>query len=233
MGLRLVRDRVRQTIDKNRATSYGLTLVVGLPFSTGISVRIQRLQHELEGLLPGCFTWYGTDHLHATLIAPLRGRYRERPPLQRDELPQDLHGLVCDLAALFSRCPPFCLELAGVHLTSDGLVRVREETLLQRLSVQLLKHPELDQPKRLDGLHATIGYLDTTHVFDTGGARQQIEKTLCPFRSATVGSMTVQRVWLVHYARRTLGQIVGKVPFALGQPNAIDARDLLDRLGIA
>jgi hypothetical protein len=42
----------------------------------------------------------------------------------------------------------------------------------------------------------------------------------------------VQKVWLVHYANRTLDRIVGKVPFTLGRTNALTVEQLLQELGI-
>ena len=126
MKLTLIEEKVQQTIRKNTATSYGLTLVIGLPFPPEISTRIQSTQQYLESLVPGRFTWYGLEHLHATLVAPLRGRYRDFPPLQREELPTDLQGFTQNLANFFAHYPPFSLELAGVHLSNNGFVLVSE-----------------------------------------------------------------------------------------------------------
>ena len=39
------------------------------------------IQQQLESLATGRFTEYDLDHLHATLVASLRGRYRDFPPL--------------------------------------------------------------------------------------------------------------------------------------------------------
>ena len=60
----LIEEQTRQTIYKNTATSYGLTLVIGLPFPAAIRKQIQNVQNQLDALAPGRFTWYGTDHLH-------------------------------------------------------------------------------------------------------------------------------------------------------------------------
>ena len=87
MTLVLDPKRMRTTLNKNRATSFGLTLVVGLPFARPILAPILRLRAQTETLLPGRFLWYAPDHLHATVMAPLRGRYREGPPLRREEFP--------------------------------------------------------------------------------------------------------------------------------------------------
>jgi hypothetical protein len=45
--------------------------------------------------------------------------------------------------------------------------------------------------------------------------------------------MTVQQVWLVHYANRTLDRIVGRISLTLGQTNFLTAERLLRELGIA
>ncbi len=73
-------DRIELNIAKNTATSYGLTLVAAFPPPPAICDSIQRLQGQLEQSLPGRFTWYERDWLHVTLLALLRGRYREQPP---------------------------------------------------------------------------------------------------------------------------------------------------------
>jgi hypothetical protein len=228
-----VADKVRRTIQKNTATSYGLSLVVGLPFPDEICARIGRIQQQLEALAPGRFTWYGLDHLHATLFAPLRGRYREGPPLQREELPADLEGFVRDVVSFFVQLDPFSLELAGVHVSQDGVAEVRENTLVQRLVSSLHRYPELDEPKHRAGLHIAIGFLNKIPPFDTDEGRACFEAGLDQFMSTPVGQVTVQQVWLVHYANRTLDRIVGKVPLALGRANTLTATRLLRELGIA
>ena len=58
-------------------------------------------------------------------------------------------------------------------------------------------------------------------------------QTLAQFKDVPFGKMLVQQVWLVHYANRTLDQILGKVPFTLGQANVITGERLLRELGIA
>ena len=57
-------ERVQRTIYKNTSTSYGLSLVIGLPFSDEICSQIESIQRRLETLAPGRFTWYGLKHLH-------------------------------------------------------------------------------------------------------------------------------------------------------------------------
>jgi hypothetical protein len=228
-----VAEKVRRTVQKNTATSYGLSLVVGLPFPDEICARIGRIQQQLEALAPGRFTWYGPVHLHATLFAPLRGRYREWPPLQWQELPADLEGLARDVASFFVQLDPFSLELAGVHVSQDGVAEVRENTLVQRLVSTLRRHPELDEPKHRTGLHVAIGFLNKVPPFDTDEEQARFEAGLDQFMYTPVGQVTVQQVWLVHYANRTLDRIVGKVPLALGRVNTLTAEQLLRELGIA
>jgi hypothetical protein len=229
----LVEEKIRQTMYKNTATSFGLTLVVGLPFPAEICNRIRHVQGQLEALAPGRFTWYGADHLHATLAAPLRGRYREQPPLGREELPADLPGFTRDLGDFFAQRRPFSLELVGAHVTPEGLVIIREHTLTQQLASSLQAHPQLDQPKHHRGLHVNIGFFNTVRPFDTDEKQAHFESGLAQLAHTPVGQMRVQQVWLVHYANRTLNRIVGKVPFTLGRANDFTVEHLLRELGIA
>ena len=228
----LIDEKVRATIRKNTATSYGLTLIIGLPFPPGISSQIRDVQEQLEELLPSRFTWYGWDHLHATLVALLRGRYREWPPLQREDLPFDLDSFGRDLGDFFARLQPFPLELAGVHITEEGFVMVAENTPVQQLASRLQGYPELDWPEHLKGLHVAIGFLNTCRPFSTGEEQRHFEEGFAQIMDIPIGRMTVRQVWLVHYANRTLNRIVGKVPFTLGCPNPLTAERLLQDLGI-
>jgi len=233
MKLTLIEQRVQQTIRKNTVTSYGLTLVIGLPFPPEISARIQSLQQQLESLTPGRFTWYGLDHLHATLVAPLRGRYRDHPPLQREELPADLQGFTQNLASFFAQHQPFVLELAGVHISDNGYVLVSENSFEQQLVSTMQGFPELDKPKHLRGLHVAIGFCHTHRHFATEEEAVPLETALPQLIDVPIGSMTVQQVWLVHYANRTLNRIIGKVPLSLGKANALSVEHLLRELGIS
>jgi hypothetical protein len=232
MKLSFDAEKVQRTIRKNTVTSYGLTLVIGLPFPGEICSQIERLQQRLEALAPGRFTWYGLEYLHATLFAPLRGRYREGPPLQREELPADLNGFACDLGDFFNQLDPFSLELAGVHVSQDGVAQVRENTLVQHLMSSLHGHSELDELKHYTGLHVAIGFLNRVPPFDTDEERARFDAALGQLMYIPVGQVPVQQVWLVHYANRTLDRIVGKVPFALGCANDLTVERLLRELGI-
>jgi hypothetical protein len=233
MKLALNEARVQQTIHKNTATSYGLTLVAGLPFPAEIGDRVQAIQAQLEALAPGRFTWYRVDHLHATLFAPLRGRYRDSPPLQRDELPADIQGFTQKLNDFFAQQQPYALDLAGVSVTRQGFVMVGECTLVRQLASSLRQYPELDPPKHLRGSHIAIGFLNTQRPFAREEEKACFEQALAQFRDIQVGKTLVQQVWLVHYANRTLNQILGKVPFTLGQANVMTVERLLRELGIA
>jgi 2'-5' RNA ligase len=233
MKLTLDKVGVQETIRKSSATSYGLSLVVGLPFPAEVGNRIRHIQRQLEALLPGRFTWYPPDHLHATLYAPLRGRYRDFPALQREELPSNLQGFTDDLVNFFAQRQPFSLELAGVHVTDEGSVMVGGGAFTQQLASNLQRYPELDSPKGLRGLHVTIGFFNTDRPFTKDEERMCIEMALTQFMEVPVGRVMIWRVWLVHYANRTLNRIVGKIPFTLGQANTLTGERLLQELGIA
>ena len=232
MSLALIEEKVQQTIRKNMATSYGLTLAIGLPLSPQISARIQGLQQHLETLAPGWFTWYGLDHLHATLVAPLRGRYRDYPPIRREELPANLQGFVQDLADFFVQHQPFEFGLVGVRISDSGFVLVGENTFERQLASTLHVYPELDKQKHARGLHVAIGYCSGRCPFATDEAGKPLESALCQLLDTSIGTMMIDQVWLVHYANRTLNRIVGKVPFVLGQSDVFIIDHLLRALGI-
>src|SRR5581483_10938547 len=70
--LSFMKETVSKTIWKSTATSYGLTLVAGLPFPYTICTSIRCVQEQLDLLAPGGFTWYECHYLHTTVVAPLR-----------------------------------------------------------------------------------------------------------------------------------------------------------------
>jgi len=227
--------KVQTTFDKNVATSFGLTLVVGLPFARPILERVAQIQTQAEALLPDRFHWYELDHLHATVIAPLRGRYRAEPPLQRHELPTDLDGFAETLGHAFSALQPFSLELDRLFVTSDGrLIALGSDPdrVWPRVADCLASFPGLDPPKRLDGWHVTLGYLQPPVPFVTEAEPEGFENEWGKIQASSLGSMIVDRVWLVHYADRMLSHIVGRVQWLLGQPNFISADELLRKLHI-
>ena len=233
MKLNLDEENVRTTINKNTTTSYGLTLVIGLPFPAELSRRIQSIQRQLETVLPGRFTWYGPDHLHATLMALLRGRYRKASPLQRAELPADLQGFINDLVDFLAQSPSFPLNLAGLQVTPEGFIIIRGDAPRPKLAAfDLQKYPELDPPKHSHAPHITIGYFNTSQLFVTDKERSHVEETLDNLHDTCVGRIIVRQISLVHYSNRTLARIAGKVPLRLGQSNRLTAEDLLRQLGI-
>lgn len=217
---RLDPERVRRTLHKNLATSFGLTLAVGLPFPRPMLDRLAQLRNQIEALLPGHFRWYAPDHLHATVLALLRGRYREGPPLQRHELPADFDGFVETLNACFDALQPFTIDLDRLLLTPDGQVlalgpdpgRVR-----QQVAERLASFPGLDRPKDPDGWHITLGCLQTPLPIATEAKQAGFEVSWTELRASSLGAIVVDQVWLVHYADRTLSRIVGKTPIRLGR----------------
>ena len=235
MIVRLEPERVRRTLRKNLATSFGLTLAVGLPLPRPMLDRVAQLRDQIELLLPGRFRWYAPDHLHATVLALLRGRYREWPPLQRHELPADLDGFVETLNACFGALQPFTLDLDRLLLTPDGQVlavgpdpgRVR-----QRVAERLAPFPGLDRPKDPEGWHITLGCLQTPAPTATKAEQASFEGSWAELRASSLGAMVVDQVWLVHYADRTLSRIVGKTPLRLGRPDNLTADRLQDVLGV-
>lgn len=227
--------RMQTTLDKNLATSYGLTLVVGLPFPRPVLVRVAQLREQIDALLPGRFRWYALEHLHATVMAPLRGRYRDAPPLRCEDLPADLAGFVEVLNTCFSALQPFTLELDRLLLTPDGrMLALGPDAgqVRQRVAERLASFPGLDQPKDLDGWHVTLGYLQTPTPFATEAERADFQVGWAELQTSLPGVVVVDRVWLVHYANRTLSRIVGKAPL-LGQTNTLTPDSLLAALGIA
>ncbi len=222
---------ILQTISRNRAPSYGLTLMAGLPFPEDICARIQALQGQVEALAPGRFTWYRPVLLHATLYAPLRGVYRPAPPLRRAEVTADWAGFCAGLARICTQSRPFTLELRGISLTSDGMLVIHEDTLAQRLAAGLSGYPGLDQPKHWNGLHVVIGYLHTANPFASVNAQADFEQR-CAALDTAIGAAQVSRVWLVHYANRVLQRIVGQVELELGRESRLSCEEIAQALGL-
>jgi hypothetical protein len=230
-----VPERVQQNILKNLSTSYGLTLVAGLPFSDALREGFAQVQSQLEQLAPGCFTWYHTGHLHTTLLAPLRGRYRESPPLRRDELPADLDRFVHTTGRCFESMRPFSLTFDRLLLTSHGLALALApdtDCVRRRVAACLQPFPELDPPKHLDEWHVTLGYLRTTTPFASEDEQTRFEAGLARLQDGPPLQLAVDGLWLVHYANRMLDRIVGRVALALGRPNFLDPDLVLADLGI-
>jgi hypothetical protein len=235
MALNLDPPQMQVTLNKNLAISFGLTLAVGLPFSRPILAPILRLRAQTEALLPDRFRWYELDHLHVTVMAPLRGRYREGPPLQRHELPADSEGFFETLNQCFTAMEPFHLSLDRLRLTADGrllALGADPSHVRRRVAERLASIPGMDQPKGSDGWHATLGYLQTPTPFATEAEQADFEVDWAELQESLLGVGVVDRVWLVHYANRTLSRIVGKAPLLLGRPNTLTPDSFLAALGI-
>jgi hypothetical protein len=228
-------EQVRRAIRKNQAISYGLTFVAGLPFPPDIYNRVALIQRQIDALAPGRFFWYDSHHLHVTLAAPLRGRYRDHPALQREELPADLQDFVADLASFFARQPPFSIELGQANITPDGAVVVDAASggpLARQLATVLRGYPALDQPKHEGGLHLSIGYLNTVRSSAAGDENSHLEEGLSQLANVPLGRMVVHQIWLVHYANRTLNRIVGETAYTLGQTREVEVKQWLRELSI-
>lgn len=219
---------------KNNLTSYGLTLVSGLPLSSPVTQEITALTGQLEQLLPRRITWYAPEHLHITLAAPLRGRYRTYPPIQRGELPGDLGGFIKDLDSFLGALQPFQLDLSGLTFSSGGYVLVGvsgSSSICQQLAELIQKYPELDHSKTPQKLHLTLG------MWNLAGSVQSppepdFSKAASKFSTRFIGAEKVDKVWLVHYSNRMLNKIVGKLSFPLGETRKIPAARFLAELGI-
>lgn len=234
MIVRLEPERMRRTLRKNLTTSFGLTLAVGPPLPQPMLDRVVQLQNQIELLLPGRFRWYAPEHLHATVLALLRSRYREWPPLQCHELPADLDGFVETLNACFGELQPFPLDLDRLLVTPDGQVRVGGSDpgrVRQRFAERLASFPGLDRPKDADGWHITLGFLQMPAPA-AEAEQANFEDSWAELRTCSLGTMLVDQVWLVHYADRTLSRIVGKTPLRLGRLDRLTADRFLSVLGI-
>jgi hypothetical protein len=236
IALTLVEEKICQTNAKNRAISYGLTLVVGLPFPEEICRQVQEVQDQLERLLPDRFCWYRPDQLHATLIASLRGRFREQSLLHTEELPITFSNLLVDLTTFFAQLQPFPLALHGVCLTPAGVVGIGVDSdavqIWQAIGSLLAKYPGLDEPKHDGNLQINFGYLKTTPPFASGQEQQKLGEQMHSLAKLNIGETMVQHVWLVHYATRTLATIVGKIAFPVGNSLSVTTEHLLQSLNL-
>jgi hypothetical protein len=208
---------------------------VGLPLPQPFLTGVAQLRNRIEALAPGCICWYAPGHLHTTMLGLLRGRYREDPSLQCAELLQNLEDFVAALNACIGALQPFVLTLDMLVLTPDGLllaVGPDPGEVRQRVAQHLASWPGLDRSKDLGGWHVTLGFLQTPEPTSGGACLASLEACWTELRSNPVGAMMVDQVWLVHYADRMLGRIVGKAPLPLGRPGNLTADRLLELLGI-
>lgn len=213
-------------LDRNTATGHGLTLVAGLPLPATAIKAAQQAQAMIEALAPSRFIWYGTNHLHVTLRALLRTRYRCAPPLRVDEVPKDLTGFASDLANIAAASPPWGLDIQSPRITPDGLVHA---TVLTEPSsawwTQLEKYGELDREELRRDFHLSLGYV-----------RDEQPAAFIPrindLKLPAIGECAVDSIWLVHYANRTLNRIVGRIELKLGQAQSLTAEQLVTQLGL-
>lgn len=225
-------EKVKHTNHINTVASYGLTIVIGLPLLPEVDAQVQQVQTELEQLVPERFAWYAPYHRHLTVAAPLRGRYRESPPVQRQELPDNLADFVQALNEWGQQLPAFTLVPELVRLRDNGMVSVQFQTTVpikDMLIRYLNAFPMLDAPKHSRGswLYHTMGYATSLLSPDE---QEKVQAYLDGVYWQ--GEMAVSQVWLVHYAIRTLQRIKGKIPFRLQQANTVTEARLLRDLQI-
>lgn len=223
-------DEVYTTIHKNSVSSYGVTLVAGMPFPPPISEQIKAQQERFDRYAPGRFIWYSSDHLHITLVALVRGRYREAQPVRSAELAEDLPNYLDRFNSVFSQIHPFTLELGCPTITPSGSVIIKVNEPGQLIVPLLRRSLALDQPPASINLHISLGYLSTPTLFTEEAEQQRFAEDYAQLAQCTLGCLTVQQVWLVHYANRMLNRIVGKIPLQLGQPNQLTVEQLLENL---
>lgn len=218
--------------DKNIISSYGLTLVTGMPFQSHLASQIMSIQNEIDTILPALFHWYATAQLHVTLAALLRGRYRDGPPLRRSELPEDLDSLALAIAQAAEDVRPFDLELRGLFLGENGELAVHAhggEMARQRFGSIHAQFPELDPPKSAAGMHATLGFLSEPGPADVDKGRA----VLRGWDERFLGVTHVESAWLVHYGNRTLNELLGKIKLPLGSKFTLEGKLLADALALS
>lgn len=226
-------EKLLATARKNQVSSYGLTLVAGLPLPAALLGQIKLIQEQLEGVAPDCFTWYQPAHIHITLYAPVRSRELERPPLAQADLSPDLDNFVVALNQCVAGLTPFRMNLVSAHLTAIGHIIIRAEGVaavkahfIKTLTPILGAAAPKDSPDRI---HGTIGYL---HKLPTEVERGRLQEALAQINQMEIGRVLVKQIWLVHYAHRTLNDIVGKLPLLPGQANSITTASFLQGLKI-
>lgn len=114
----------------------------------------------------------------------------------------------------------------------DGVILIREDSLMQQLASRLHKYPECDQPKHVRGLHVAIGFLKSHQPFSIDEEQARFRDGLVQMIDISIGRAEIQKVWLVHYANRSLSHIRGKVPFMLGRANSLSPERMLQELDI-
>lgn len=213
------------------ATSYGLTLVAGMPLPAALTDAVVRRQRAVERAAPGRFRWYGADYLHVTLAAPLRSRYRDAPAIRRAELPPDFGQFLTGLVEVCAELSPFELTLGDCRLHRDTVSTdvAGGHGQATRLRALLSCCDGFDPPKHPEGgLHLSCGFLVP------GGESELPEAVVTPGLTDWVSaSASIDSLALVHYSNRTLASVVGAVRLPLGRERPLAEAAVLQQLGIA
>jgi 2'-5' RNA ligase len=233
--------------EKNRRPSYGLTLVAGMPFPPQVSTQAQALQEGIERQVPGVFTWYAPEHLHLTLAAPLRGRYRDGPPLRAAELPPQFPAFLAALQDRLRQQDPFPLSFCRADLAEHGSVLWRAEAggdLWNDAPALIEKVPGFDRQNPAHTPHVTLGYVRRLDrpaaellasvqawLEREAEAKERLERRAVPDSAAA--QATIDRLWLVHYANRTLDRVLGQVELPLGRPSDLSVSEMIAKLQFA
>lgn len=235
MDLKVDAARGQRMREKNQARSYGLTLVVGLPFAPALMDRAAALQAEVEKAAAGVFCWYQPRQIHATVYAPRRGDYERAGPLRREELP-GLEIYLEHLAAYYGQLSPFVARMGAPQLTVDGALIFREMSGVARPTPAPPARPLswLDQPKHSGGgLVCSTGYLRQPEKLQQAGTEAAISQAIATDGARGETATPIERVWLVHYSSRTLDAIEGQLAFTLGRKLEMDAAAMCAALGLA
>ena len=80
----------------------------------------------------------------------------------------------------------------------------------KRIATTFAHYPELHHPDRFDDLHVTLGYLNAPGESLTDAEMGFLSEGFGEIENLPIGEMLVDKVWLVHYANRTLNRILGR-----------------------
>ncbi len=213
---------------------YGLTLVAGLPLPEAVTAAACAARCSLETVLPRDFIWYASSHLHVTVRALLRTRYRPAPPLRQAELPLDLAAFAADLAVAVALERPLRMEFGPPQLSPHGALYASVTASLSRGWWDLLdRYQELDREAPRAEFHVTLGYAADI-LAGSPRTAGQIGSDLAAYtgRLDPLGVCEVSHLWLVHYAERTLARVVGRLELPLGHRLVLTPAMLLSALTI-
>lgn len=226
-------DKVKELIRKNENTSYGLTLVAGLPLPKKISRALLQCQKNLETALPGRFAWYKEENMHVTLRPLLRGRYRDHPHLQFNEIPQPVDDFFHDLQMTVALWQPICLHFLGSYLTESGALYIDVAPITLPFARLDDHYPDLFHPNPLERWHISVGYWHSAEQEYSSADRKCLSHIIGQLGQQAIGKMIARRVWLVHYSNRQLNRFIGKVTLPLGVPPVHNTESILRALHIS